>query len=98
MKIPKSVKIGYKDFTVNMVDTDVVSENKVCYGSIDYNKGVINLSTLHSIDQQQCTFIHESLHGIDEIAETELSEDQVRKLAKGIYQMIKDNPEVFVLE
>lgn len=95
MNITDKVKIGYKDFKVNLVKDNVVDENKVCYGNIEYDNGNINLSMLYSEDQQKCTFMHECIHGIDDIFEVGLEEDQVRKLAKGIYQFIKDNPEIF---
>lgn len=95
MKIPSEVKIGYKNYNVNMIEGNLVEDNKVCYGTIDYDEGNIKLSNLYSNDQKKCTFIHESIHGIDDIMEIDLDEDQVRKLGKGVYQFIKDNPEVF---
>lgn len=95
MKITDTVEIGYKNYNVNMIDGNVIDGNKVCYGNIEYDNGNINLSKLYSNDQIKCTFIHECLHGIDEIMETNLDEEQVRKLSKGIYQFIKDNPKIF---
>lgn len=95
MIIPEEVKIGYKTFKVNMIDANVIDGNKVCYGTIQHDNGSINIATLYSEDQQKCTFIHECLHGIDDIVETELTEDQVRKLAKGIYSFIIDNENIF---
>lgn len=95
MVIPENVKIGYKDYKVNIVDGDVVDGNKVCYGNIEYENGNINISSLYSKDQQKCTFIHECMHGIDDIVEAGLDEDQIRKISKGLYQFIKDNPGIF---
>lgn len=95
MRIPEQARIGFKDFHVNMIDGNVISDYKVCYGNIEYDNGNINISALHSEDQQNCTFIHECLHGIDEVFEIGLEEEQVRKLAKGIYTFIKDNPDIF---
>ncbi|NFA59468.1 hypothetical protein K8O96_12080 [Clostridium sporogenes] len=95
MNIPNKVRIGYKDFKVNLVGHDVIYDNAVCYGNIELDNGIINISNLYSQDQQKCTFIHECLHGIDENVETKLSEEQIRKLSKGLYQFIKDNPDVF---
>lgn len=95
MKVPKEVKIGYKTIKVNMVDGHVIDGNKVCYGNIEYDNGNINISSLYSEDQQKCTFVHECVHGIDDIMETNLSEEQVRKISKGIYSLIKDNPMIF---
>ena len=95
MNIPSKVKIGYKDYTVNKIDNTVVADNQVCYGNIDFDEGIITISTLYHEDQQKCTFIHECLHGIDEIVEAKLTEDQVRLISKGLYDFIKINPEVF---
>ncbi|OOM72909.1 hypothetical protein CLPUN_46120 [Clostridium puniceum] len=95
MEIPSKVKIGYQNYNVNIIDGNLVDDNKVCYGNIDYDKSNINISDLYSEDQKKCTFIHECLHGIDDIMEINLDEDQIRKLGKGLYQFIKDNPGIF---
>ena len=95
MNIPDKVEIGYKTFKVNLIDGNVIDENCVCYGNIEHNNSKINVSTLYSEDQQKCTFIHECLHGIDDVMEIGLDEDQVRKIGKGIYKFIKDNPNIF---
>lgn len=95
MNIPNKVTIGYKEFKVNLIDSHVVDGSKVCYGNIEYDNGNINLSTLYDVEQQKCTFVHECLHGIDEIVESELTENQIRLLAKGLYTFIKDNPKIF---
>ncbi|MHC1681382.1 MAG: hypothetical protein AB6733_00215 [Clostridiaceae bacterium] len=96
MKIPKVMNIGYKTFNVNIVDGHVIDNTTVCYGNIEYDSGNINISTLHSDDQQKCTFIHECIHGIDDVMEIKLEEEQVRKLAKGIYALLKDNEGMFI--
>jgi len=95
MNMPSEVKIGYKTYKVNIIDGNVVDGNKVCYGIIKYDDGDINISNLYSKDQQECTVIHECLHGIDDIVEAELSEEQIRRISKGLYAFIKDNPEIF---
>ncbi|WP_035290255.1 hypothetical protein [Clostridium sp. KNHs214] len=96
MDIPNGVKIGYKDYKINIQDAPIIDGNEVCYGNIEYDNGNINISSFYSEDQQKCTFIHECLHGIDEIVESNLEEEQVRKLGKGIYQFIKDNKKLFI--
>lgn len=95
MNIPIKVKIGFKDYEVKKIDGVVADGNSVCYGTINYDDGDINLSTNYSQDQQKWTFIHECVHGIDDMVETELTEDQTRKFAKGLYGFIKDNPGIF---
>lgn len=95
MNIPESVKIGYKDYKINKSDNDVISDNTVCYGEIQYDNGVINISKKHSEDQVNCALIHECVHGIDDIFDVGLSEEQITKLGKGLYGFIKDNPSLF---
>lgn len=96
MQIVENVKIGYREFKVVKTNSPIIEDDKVYYGNIYFDTGTINLSTCnYSEDQQKCTFIHECLHGIDEITESGLTEDQVRKMAKGLYAFIKDNPNVF---
>lgn len=96
MNIPEKIKIGYKDFKVNKIAGEVINDNQVCYGFINHNNGIINISTLYSDDQQKCTFIHECMHGIDEIVEANLTEDQIRRMSKGLYDFIKSNPQMFM--
>ena len=95
LKIPDKVKIAFNEYTVTMVDSYVIVDDKVCYGNIEYSKGNINISNIYSEDLQKCTLIHECLHGIDEVVEAELTEDQIRLMAKGLYVFVKDNPEIF---
>lgn len=96
MIIPDKVKIGYKDYKINMKDGNIIDDNAVCYGNIEYDEGNINLSKSYTIDQQKCTCIHECLHGIDNAFDIKLSEEQVTKLGKAIYTFIRDNPEMFI--
>ena len=55
----------------------------------------IEISTSHSLDTQKCALVHEILHGIDEMYKLGLKESQVEQLTKGLYQVIKDNPDMF---
>lgn len=97
VNIPEKVKIGYKDYKITKVDNKFVSEDdKVCYGDIEFDKGNINIATIYDEDQQKCTLIHECLHGIDNMVEADLTEDQVRLIAKGLYDFIKSNPQLFI--
>ena len=96
MYIPDKVKIGFKDYIVNKIDGPVVSGDSVCYGDVAYDTGIIRLQNANlSKDMKQCCLIHECIHAIDDITEIGLTEEQVRKLSKGLYGFIKDNPEVF---
>jgi len=95
MKIPERVRIGYREYDVNCRPGPVVVDNSVCYGSIEYEKGVININGNYPEDQKECTFLHECLHGIETDRDLNLSEKVVETLAKGLYCFIRDNPEMF---
>ena len=95
MNIPDKVKIGFKDYKVNKVDGEVTEGNIVCYGVIHFDDGFIDISKKCSEDMQECALIHECVHGIDDIFDIDLSEEQIKKLGKGIYSFIKDNPQLF---
>ena len=96
MIIPNKVKIGFKDYNVKLKDSDVINGNEVCYGTIKFEEGEINIANIYSEDMMKCTFIHECLHGIDDIVEAKLTEDQIRLIGKGLYSFIKDNPNIFI--
>ena len=95
MNIPKKVKIGYKDYEVIQASGPLENNNKLCYGCIDYDSGKLNIATDYSTDTINNTFIHECLHGIDDVTEIGLTEEQINTLAGGIYAWIKDNPKIF---
>ena len=94
MNIPKSVKIGFKDYKINMKE-NVIDGGDVCYGNISYDQEVINIANSYSDDQQKATLIHEAIHGVDFYLDIGLTEEQITKLGKGLYTFIKDNPDIF---
>lgn len=95
MNIPEKIKIGYKDYDVKIVDGNIVDDNKICYGRILYNDCKIEISTQYSKNVQECTLLHEVLHGIDDAYDIGIPEEHIQKLAKGLLQVIKDNPGMF---
>lgn len=97
MVIPETVKIGWKEFKVNITEPSEVlrSGGTDCYGDIYWEKNEIRLNKANEPDQMQCTLLHEILHGISDMQDIDLSENVVRRLANGLYSVIKDNPELF---
>lgn len=67
----------------------------VCYGTINYDEGVISIDRKYPPHNQECALIHECLHGIAEERDLNISEKIIVSLAKGVYLFIKDNPEIF---
>lgn len=94
MKIPLGVKIGYKDYNIEQVD-NLNDGTAILYGLVNYDEEKILLNKKYTRNQRECTLIHEVIHAIDDLNEIDLTEEQVVKLGKGMYQFIKDNPHVF---
>ncbi len=94
MKIPKSVRIGGVEYTVEFSEIVRIGP-ELCYGSISYPDTTIQISETDAGEHQhQCvTLWHEILHGIFNHAcmKVENEEEIVEVLSKGIYQVLQDN-------
>ncbi len=94
MKIPESIRIGGVEYAIEHLP-DINDGERVCYGKIDYENNVIQLSTTRGQGHQhKCiTLLHEILHGIREHAGIEITNEEavVDVFAKGIYQVLQDN-------
>lgn len=82
------------DYKVIQTDEVVHVNNKLCYGSIDYDNLIIKLKNEYPEQKKIQTLWHEIVHGI--IREYKISEDcdsetLVDTLATGIVQVLKDN-------
>jgi len=98
MKIPDKVKIGGVDYTIAYEKKLILSSNKAGLGCIDYDNAVIKIEPDVQCEQAKClTLLHEIMHGIAEHFGLNINdnEDVIDKLAKGLYMVIKDNPEMF---
>lgn len=97
MIIPKEIKVAYKNYSIEKVNNLNDGVN-LLYGQCKYDEEKILLAEAYSKNQQECTLIHELIHAIDDIFSIGVTEEQVLKLGKGFYQVIKDNPEMFVVK
>jgi hypothetical protein len=90
--IPKEVRIGPYLLEVRIVDEPFPADDKrsVLSGEIDHNACLIRL-TSSSPDRMFATLWHEVLHGIDEMAGTDLSEDTIARLAPILAMVLIDN-------
>lgn len=100
MKIPNKVRIGSMDYEVKHTDDVIIADHKECYGDIDYNKKIIRIcNNITSLQGEEETFLHELVHGIVFERNFDLNCDneelKVEELAKGLHQVIRDNPEIF---
>ena len=99
MNIPNTVKIDGMEYEVIKTDETLTNDNMVCRGIIEYEHRKIKLNTLCQDEQgMRRTLLHEIIHGIvrerhfDFKAEEEMVVDE---LAKGFYNLVNDNPEMF---
>jgi len=97
MKIPDSVRIGGVVYAVRY-EKRLNNGSNLAYGHIDYDKALIRLaSNLQSFQGECQTFLHEILHGIAKHFGLDVEDDEetIDKLARGLYMVIADNPDIF---
>ena len=101
MKIPETVRIGSMNYKVEITDKTLIIKNKECYGRIDYDRHLIEINNQVQDEQgMSLTFMHELVHGI--VSERNLNmggednELKTEELARGLHQVIRDNPKVFI--
>ena len=98
MQIPSKVRIGGIDYKV-VHKPNPASGESVCYGVFDSERCVIELNSERDMhpDKVCQTFLHELLHGAISGAGIESDDEEVlvRAMARGLFQIIKDNPRIF---
>ena len=106
MIIPKKIKVGALMYEV-FFSEDVTNESDA-YGSTHNSKEKIFISPKYSKQRQEVTFLHELMHACFEmsglnnrfenkkIEEIPTAEDVVREVSILLYQVIKDNPKLFI--
>lgn len=100
MNIPDTVRIGSADYEVELTDEVLVMNSQQLKGLIDYEFHEIKISnTVQDRQGQEQTFLHELVHGIIDERSLNLAESNdetiVDEIAKGLHQVIRDNPEIF---
>ncbi len=97
MEIKDKIKIGSMEYEVIKTSKPILLDNQACNGIIDYEYLFIEINTNRAVQKQEETFIHEVLHGIIRERNLVLENEEmiVEEIGKGLYQFIKDNPEVF---
>ena len=99
MKIPGIVRVGACDYEVALVETTLTINGSECYGIVDYNNHEIKINSVMGDQQQrEHTFLHELLHAVVRERSPTFDDEElvVDELAKGLHQIIRDNPEIFL--
>lgn len=98
MHIPSNVRVGSCDYTVGFVEHALTLNGQECLGIVDCNMHRISINrTLGDQQQREQTFLHELLHAVVNERGLELDNEElvVNELAKGLHQVIRDNPMLF---
>lgn len=100
MHIPNKLTISGMEYTVKLEDKPLFCNNQRAYAHIDYDNKEISIDVgLQDIQGQQQSLLHEILHGIVYDRELDFAKDEeetiVDQISNGLYQLIKDNPNMF---
>lgn len=95
MRITDEVKIGGINYTIKTVDT--IADNRDLDGQIHYQDQTITLrkDIIFGADYGKSVFLHEIIHGVFEHCGLEQDENIVSRLTSALYQVIKDNQDIF---
>lgn len=93
MKTTQKIKIGGVVYTIHLVP-DMKMEDD-CSGKAVFGKALIKLDEGLHPDLMNATFLHEIIEVINAENEYNLPHRTIQGLATQLYQVIKDNPEVF---
>ena len=100
MKIPSSVRIGSVDYKIIMTDEILLVNDLSCCGKINYNQHEIKVKNdMQDVQGMEITLLHEIFHAItNERNFTYVKNDDetiTEELARGLHQLIRDNPNMF---
>ena len=108
INIPGKVRVGSIDYDVSVDEDPIIINGVQALGCCDYMDSTIKLDKSIQGDQQlEVTFLHELMHTlfndckIDLVnygLEYEQMEYIVDSLAYSLHQVIRDNPEIFMME
>lgn len=96
VNIPKTVTIGGVEYRVVIEPASKLDKKND--GSIDYSGQTIDLESCSGPDYTKRIFLHECIHGMMYalgMHSGSHNEELVDGLSHQLYQLIKDNPEMF---
>lgn len=98
MKIPKTIKIGWRNYTVKLVE-DLQDDNGTpLNGQTDFTNHIIYIDKDIQENEKLVTLLHEIQHCIYHAqgnCDWRDNEILVSANAEGFFQLMKDNPKVF---
>lgn len=98
MKIPKQIKIGWRVYDIEQSEHRSNEQGYDLYAEIQYEKNKIYLYDKQDEENKCVSLLHEILHGIGFMIGNQAfrkDEELITALSENLYQIIKDNPELF---
>ena len=94
MKLPKRVKVGGLSYAIEVANEILLARNAL--GRIEHDNLKIQLDDSVAILNVKITLLHEIIHAADAFVPDEhrMTELQVKLLARILFQVFTENPEV----
>lgn len=98
MNLPKKIKIGHLDYTVEIVSKEL-ADLKGYYGEIKPDEQEIKLGENHTDQRRADILLHEVLHALFKYmgiqGGKDFEENVIQPLSGGICAVMRDNPDLF---
>ena len=92
MRIPKTIKIGGIEYSIELVEEAKDEVNGAEYiGRVLFKENKIKILSSYSEEKQYRTLLHEIIHVLDEDLKVGLEEKDICRLEVGLYQVLNDN-------
>jgi len=89
IKIPKQIKIGIHAYRVEF--NSLLWHEEALKGCANHLKQVIQLDPALAESQKCVTFLHETIHVINDNYRCKLDDDEVDRIAQGFAELLQDN-------
>lgn len=92
--MPRPTTVRILGFAFTVTEEDSKHFTGTHDGSIEYGPQVITVAADVQGDRAREVLVHEVLHGVANATDIELTEHQVTALSRGLYAVVRDNPDL----
>lgn len=85
IKVPDTIKIGGHKYTI-ILDNGKRMLDENIYGEINHRKLEIRINSTRPDSQRREALIHEILHGVDKVYDSDCDEKTISHLSEGLNQ------------
>lgn len=97
MNIPDTVKVAGYTYNIERPESEFISGDDICIGVCETFSQTMKVAKYGSDSNQQEVFLHELCHAIiHAYCGDNQDEAFVDQFSKGLYQVIQDNPSIFI--